>query len=57
MMLSSISQDPSKKHRVVIIGAGVGGLSTAARIAKETRDWSETVEIVVVEKNGNDMIG
>ena len=55
--LSSIRRDPSKKRRVVIIGAGVGGLATAARIAKETRGWSDDVEIVVVEKNGKDMIG
>ena len=55
--LSSIRPDPSKKRRVVIIGAGVGGLATAARIGKESRGWSDDVEIVVVEKNGKDMIG
>ena len=47
----------SRKHRVIIIGAGVGGLASAARIAAETRNWNEDVEIVVVEKNARDMIG
>jgi NADPH-dependent 2,4-dienoyl-CoA reductase/sulfur reductase-like enzyme len=46
------------KRRVVIIGAGVGGLASAARIAAETKKWEDgEVEVVVVEKNGKDMIG
>jgi hypothetical protein len=40
-------------RRVVIIGAGVGGLGCAARIAAQT----ENVEIVVIEKNSRDMLG
>ena len=55
---SSITTDPSKQRRVVIIGAGVGGLACAARIAAETRRWDDNdVEIIVVEKNPRDMIG
>jgi hypothetical protein len=55
--LSSTGTNPEEKHRVVIIGAGVGGLATAARIASETRKWGNDVEIVVVEKNSRGMIG
>lgn len=53
---SSTTHSPDKR-RVVIIGAGVGGLASAARIAAETKDWEENVEVVVLEKNGRDMIG
>ena len=47
----------SNKRRVIVIGAGVGGLASAARIAAETRNWDEDVEVVVVEKNAREMIG
>lgn len=47
----------SGRRRVVVIGAGVGGLASAARIATETSKWEDTVEIVVIEKNGRDMMG
>ncbi len=39
--------------RVVIIGAGVGGLATAARIASQV----PAAEIRVLEKNGRDNVG
>ncbi|KAL7481227.1 hypothetical protein ACHAW6_006906 [Cyclotella cf. meneghiniana] len=47
----------SQKHRVIIIGSGVGGLASAARIAAETRQWKDPVEIVVIEKNSRDKVG
>lgn len=39
--------------RIVIVGAGVGGLATAARIATQV----PTAEITVLEKNGFDKVG
>eukprot|EP00804_Cyclotella_cryptica_P014610 CCRYP_012648-RA/>CCRYP_012648-RA protein AED:0.10 eAED:0.10 QI:92/1/1/1/0.6/0.5/6/1526/676 len=53
----SINKSSSHKRRVVIIGSGVGGLASAARIAAETRNWKDPVEIVVVEKNARDKLG
>ena len=42
------------KQRVVIIGAGVGGLATAARISSQL---SEDVEVIVLEKNSREYVG
>ena len=50
------------KRRVIVIGAGVGGLATAARIrssmsASSLDENASEVEVFVLEKNGRDQLG
>lgn len=49
--LAASRQTPPPKH-IVVIGAGVGGLVTAGRLARATRAHNTTVTIV--EKNGRE---
>lgn len=46
--------DGNRKLRVVIIGSGVGGLATAARLASTVGD---DVDVVVLEKNPREQLG
>ncbi|KAL7528206.1 hypothetical protein ACHAXR_002325, partial [Thalassiosira sp. AJA248-18] len=46
----------NKAQRVVVIGAGVGGLATAARISSQLTTTHDA-EIIVLEKNGRDHVG
>ncbi|KAL9187518.1 hypothetical protein ACHAXT_001621 [Thalassiosira profunda] len=50
----SVPADAPGRQRVVIIGAGVGGLATAARVASRLPGGAE---VVVLEKNGRDFVG
>ncbi|KAL7544592.1 hypothetical protein ACHAWF_012242 [Thalassiosira exigua] len=51
--IRALSAPAPKRSRVVVVGAGVGGLATAARVASRSDD----AEVVVVEKNGPDARG
>lgn len=46
--------DGNRKLRVMIIGSGVGGLATAARLASTVGD---DVDVVVLEKNPREQLG
>lgn len=41
----------SRPKRVIIVGGGVGGLATAARVASASRDLP--LEVLILEKNGH----
>jgi len=49
------SQQQIKK--AVIVGGGVGGLAVAARLASSIREAQENWEVVLLEKNAEDMVG
>lgn len=55
--------DEKRKRRVLIVGAGVGGLAVASRIGSElnthvtTKKGTNSWEIVVLEKNPENMVG
>lgn len=44
-------------RRVCVVGAGVGGLAVASRIAARSRENGSSIEVVVVEKNSRDKSG
>ena len=46
-----------RRLRVVVIGAGVGGLATSARIMSGLSDACQGVEVVVLEKNHRERAG
>ncbi|KAK1737351.1 phytoene desaturase family protein, partial [Skeletonema marinoi] len=51
---SAQPNSPQHPQRVIIVGAGVGGLATAARI-KST--LPSTTDVLILEKNGRDQLG
>jgi len=53
--LAASRQDPPK--HIVVIGAGVGGLVSAGRLARATRARGHNTTITIVEKNGRDCAG
>ena len=50
---SATAPKGGNQRRVVVIGAGVGGLATAARLASQL----PSVEIIVLEKNSREYVG